>query len=456
VRHPSRRSCGGWFLGKDYIGWLYAIYRTMFCGKPGTTLYIFPEAQMGRRILWQNKDMNGKSMLSYIPGYEEYERTGRPNDFVRAASSQDMTLTLRHQPTGENCYIAIRQADPDTLVGANFKMFLISEYAIPGFNPNVLPYSVVPTMESNPDCQTLILTTWRGENHATKTWDAWNEMDSPDYFCDFRTLADGARPDGTPVMTLESVQNQVKAGNISLGTFQQEFLMSREAATEDAYYRMQLDQLYESERISPTIIANPLLPVFTAWDVGGMGKTPGERTAVWFFQKHPNGEVVFIDFMDFKNQALYQSITKVQARCAEMGYRHVVAVVPHDMKHTETTGTTKGRHFKTAGIKTHTLTKTSSVVADIEKVRPQILSCRFNEKYCKEGLKALKAYCPKPSNNFDEKGNAELGKPNHNWASHAADAFRYAILSIPYLSRYTESVLHRPRPTGDVTWAYRY
>jgi hypothetical protein len=420
-------------------------------------MYIFPEAKMGRRILWQNKDHYGKAMLSYIPGYDEYMRTGKANNFVHSVSSQDMSITLIHQPTGEKCYLNVIQADKDALVGANYGMFVISEYAIPGFDPSIIPYSVVPTMTNNPDCQTLILTTWRGENHATKTFDMWNAMnDGKEYFCDFRTIYDGRRPDGSLVTTPEQLEREVLAGNISVGTYKQEFLMDRTAATEDAYYRIQLDQLEASKRIDTTVIHNPLLPVYTAWDVGGMGKTPGERTAVWFFQHYPNGETFFIDFMEFKGLALYQCVTKVMANCAAKDYRHLVAVVPHDVKQTESTGTAKSRHFKNAGVRTHPLAKTASVVGDIEKVRPQLLTCRFNSLDCAEGLKALRAYSPKPSHNFDEKGDAELGKPNHNWASHASDAFRYAILAIPALSRYTDGMLTRPRPTGEVTWDYRY
>ena len=460
ITHNPRYTYLAWArrLGKDYIGWLYCIYRMMFTGQPGTALYIFPTADMGRRVLFNNKDLNGKSMLSYIPGFDQYGRGKHNHDLVRNVNNADLQITVKHVPTGEDSFIKIRQADPDTLLGANYKMFLISEFCVPDFNPDVLPYSVVPTMRNNPECQTLILTTWRGENHATKTFDLWNERnDGKLYFCDLRTILDGYKADGSPVTSMEALQEEVRAGNIKLSTFKQEFLMDRTAANESAYYSEQLDALTVAERISPRITHDPMLPVYTAWDIGGFGKTPGERTAIWFLQYNKyTRQTSYIDYMEAKQLSLNSTITKVIQRCSEMHYRHACAFLPHDAKQTESNGLQRLNHFKAANMVHYILPKTGSVQADIEQVRTALHGVQINSRLCEDGLRALKAYGAKELKGRDNLGDVTYGKADHNWASHASDAFRYSILAAKYFDRYDRSVAEFERQNKPAERNYRY
>jgi phage terminase large subunit len=61
----------------------------------------------------------------------------------------------------------------------------------------------------------------------------------------------------------------------------------------------------------------------------------------------------------------------------------------------------------------------------IEAVRRLFPSIWINEATTHGGVDALGAYCAK----LDEKRKVDLG-PNHNWASHAADAF--GLMAIDY------------------------
>ena len=50
---------------------------------------------------------------------------------------------------------------------------------------------------------------------------------------------------------------------------------------------------------------------------------------------------------------------------------------------------------------------------------------RFDAKRCAQGLESLRSY----RTEWDEKARAFKKTPDHNWASHGADAWRYLSLS---------------------------
>jgi hypothetical protein len=57
--------------------------------------------------------------------------------------------------------------------------------------------------------------------------------------------------------------------------------------------------------------------------------------------------------------------------------------------------------------------------------RKTIPFARFDAKRCGQGLEALRSY----RTEWDEKARAFKKTPDHNWASHGADAWRYLSLS---------------------------
>jgi hypothetical protein len=65
-------------------------------------------------------------------------------------------------------------------------------------------------------------------------------------------------------------------------------------------------------------------------------------------------------------------------------------------------------------------------VADgINAVRLMLAKCWFDEDRCARGTEALKQY----RREWDGKRQVWRERPLHDWASHAADAFRYGALS---------------------------
>jgi phage terminase large subunit len=73
--------------------------------------------------------------------------------------------------------------------------------------------------------------------------------------------------------------------------------------------------------------------------------------------------------------------------------------------------------------------------------RKTIPLARFDAKRCAQGLEALRSYRVE----WDEKARAFKKTPEHNWASHGADAWRYLSLSWRAPMRTEED---KPRPIG--------
>jgi hypothetical protein len=72
----------------------------------------------------------------------------------------------------------------------------------------------------------------------------------------------------------------------------------------------------------------------------------------------------------------------------------------------------------------------------------------FDRVKCERGLKSLRNYTKK----WDAKNKLWSAKPLHNWASHGADAFRYAALGAEDASMGD----HQKRPRQAIVEDYAY
>ena len=62
----------------------------------------------------------------------------------------------------------------------------------------------------------------------------------------------------------------------------------------------------------------------------------------------------------------------------------------------------------------------------IDAVRALIPRCWFDERKCERGIEALRQY----RKGWDDRLKVFRDRPLHDWASHAADAFRYGALTL--------------------------
>jgi len=183
---------------------------------------------------------------------------------------------------------------------------------------------------------------------------------------------------------------------------------------EGAYYAKALAQAREEGRIGAAA-ADPLMSLSAFWDIGGAGAR-ADATAIWLAQ-FIGEEIRVLAFYEAQGQPLEAHIDWLQSR----GYGRARMVLPHD-------GATRDRvhdvsfesALRQAGFEAEVIPNQGAGAARlrIEAGRRLFPRMCFAEEACRGGLLALAAYHEKR----DAQRNIGLG-PEHDWASHAADAF---------------------------------
>ena len=111
-------------------------------------------------------------------------------------------------------------------------------------------------------------------------------------------------------------------------------------------------------------------------------------------------------------------------------YQYNKHFLPHDANARELqTGITRVDFFNQRGINNVEVLRPTRFILgqdDISMVaRPKFSRCWFDEDKCKRGLECLRAY----HYEYDEKNRLLKDKPCHDWSSHSASAFIYALMA---------------------------
>lgn len=194
------------------------------------------------------------------------------------------------------------------------------------------------------------------------------------------------------------------------------------SSVEGAIFSGELKRAANEGRIG-SVPYNRTRPVDTIWDLGF-----GDLTAVWFVQAY--GEYFnFIDYMEGDGLTIADYLVKLQGR----GYVYGIDWLPHDgidtIIHHRLSGGDRSMSIemlmRAAGRNVRILPKL--LVADgINAARTIFPQCRFDAEKCADGIQALRHYQWGPLNEKGVRGR----EPLHNWASHAADAFRGAAIAV--------------------------
>lgn len=170
---------------------------------------------------------------------------------------------------------------------------------------------------------------------------------------------------------------------------------------------------------------NPLLPVFTVWDIG-----VADNTAIGFFQRvtqDANGypldvpKLNLIDFYESNAKGLQHYVKVLQAKA----YIYGIHFAPHDIAVKEWgSGLTRLETAKTLGIEFDVLRKTDIGDA-IENAQNNFHKLHINETTCSDWMDAIRQH----RREWDEKMLRFKDKPLHDWTSHAADVLKYAFLA---------------------------
>ena len=192
-------------------------------------------------------------------------------------------------------------------------------------------------------------------------------------------------------------------------------------AFDGAYFAKGLTEARAAGRIGK-VAADPLLPLRAFFDLGGSGAS-ADAMAIWIVQ-WVGQEIRVLDYVEGVGQVLAYYVGELRSR----GYRDALCVLPHDgINENSITGKRYADHLRDAGFAVEVVGNQGRGAAAmrIEAVRRVMPRCWFNEATTEAGRDALGYYHEKR----DDQRNVGMG-PEHDWSSHAADAF--GLMAIAY------------------------
>ena len=291
--------------------------------------------------------------------------------------------------------------DPDALRGIFLDGIVLDEYA--DMSPRVWSEICRPALVDRKGWA-IFIGTPKGKNHFWQLYEnAEKDKEWTRYL--FKASETGV------VAPEELVAARKEMGE---DEFQQEFECSWSAAIKGSYYGSIIEEAESDGRVSKVEV-DPALPVHVAWDLG-----ISDSCSLWFFQV-TMGEVRFVDFYEHSGVGLEHYVKVMEQK----GYWYGDDWLPHDAKVRELgTGRTRAETLVNMGSRPRMVTN-HKVEDGINAARLLLHHCWFDELNCEQGINSLRSY----QREWDDVKRVFRKTPLHNWASHAADSFRYASMA---------------------------
>ena len=189
-----------------------------------------------------------------------------------------------------------------------------------------------------------------------------------------------------------------------------------ETVNEGAYFAKQLSAAKSEHRIG-AVSADPLMTLRAFVDIGGTGQN-ADSFSLWAVQ-FVGLQIRVVDYYEAQGQPMATHVQWLRDR----GYTpdRLQIWLPHDGEKADTVfAVTPRSALESLGYHVETVPNQGKGAAmkRVEAARRLFPSIYFDQERCAGGLAALGWYHPK----LDAKRGIDLG-PEHDWASHGADAF---------------------------------
>lgn len=363
------------------------LIRQAFCDRVGTYVYFFPTSTLGRRILWDGANKEGKRFLDYIPK-EIIE--GNPN-------SVEMKIKLIN-----GSVIQIIGSDQIVNVGINPVGCIFSEFSLQ--DPACWNF-VRPILRENGGWAVFNYTP-RGKNHAYDLY--LMAKNNPDWFCSRLSITD------TGVLS-DSDMEAERAEGMSEQLIQQEYYVSFDQGAEGSYYARLLNKAELDGRLTD-LPFDPNTCVDTFWDLGVSDET------VILFVQNVGQQIHIIDMYRNEGEGLNHYAKVIQDKKESGGWTYGTHYAPHDITVREfgSGAQTRLDIARDLGVRFKIVPKIS-VPEGIELARGIFPRLWVDTHNCNYFIKAAENYHKR----FNERLNVYSDRPEHDWSSHAMDAFRY-------------------------------
>jgi phage terminase large subunit len=263
----------------------------------------------------------------------------------------------------------------------------------------------------------------------SEIWFSWNPTRKSDAVDEFLRVK---KPDGAIVVQANwkdnpwfpSVLEQERQQDLKLYPERYDHIWEGDYAKafEGAYFATGLSAAKREGRIGK-VTADPMLPIRAFIDIGGSGAN-ADAFVIWIVQ-WIGQEIRVLDYYESIGQAAGYHAQWLR----DKGYVKAILQFPHDGANANAiTGKRYQDHFADAGFNVDPAKANmgaGAVSMRIEAVRRLLPKMWFNETTTEPGRDALGFYHEKR----DSDRNVGLG-PEHDWSSHAADAF--GLMAICY------------------------
>lgn len=389
----------------------------------GTYWYMLPEYGQARKSMWDAINPHtGKRRID----------DAFPPEVRRNMSEQEMQIEFHNGSTLQ----LVGSDNFDSLVGSPPVGLVFSEYALS--NPTAWAYMRPILLENGG--WAAFNSTPRGKNHFKDMCDlAQKRMvmepkagagegvlvpTTKGWF--FSKLTNDDTQVFSPFQLQEELEDLQKIHGDEYGRalWLQEYFTSFDAAVPGAIFGGAMTKAQEQGRIGVVAI-DPTEPVHTAWD---LGRT--DMTAVWFFQVFLDGpRLVGFHGSSLKDVPYYANVVD------EWRGRHKVAIgtnyLPHDARpRTLASPRSILQQFQEENrrlgqrLGKFVIAPRLDKLEQIQAGRATIAKAMFDAERCQAGIEALKQYAFE----WDDEAKVFSSSPDHNWASHPADAFMVLAL----------------------------
>ena len=385
---PGLRAVECWSrrMGKDITYMSIAAMKAL--DRKGLYVHFLPEFAHARRTLWDGFTNEGERLIDI----------SFPKEIRKSLNEQEMRIELVNgsvwQLGGSDQY--------NRWVGSNPVGLVYSEFAIA--HPKGWEM-MRPILQANGGYAAFISTP-RGYNHfhgmleLAKRETGWRHSHQ-------NALDVG-------LMTEEQFQEEIRLG-MPEELARQEYKCDFSAANVGAILGKQMEAAEKQGRIS-------LEPV---WDMDGGGIIVSsdigfnDAAAFWFWQQQPGGRFALVDYEEDTGLDAEQWIDRLAAKpwpVAKLWLPHDARAKTFQTRHTVVQQFINSKWAKDIGL--------VPALRDQDKVnagRSMVPKCVFDAAACAQGILALRDWSFK----WNDERRTYSTAPDHNWASHAADAFCY-------------------------------
>lgn len=381
--------------GKDDVALHLAACRSM--QRPATYWHMLPEATQARRAIWEAVNPHtGKRRID--EAFPQPLRTKERNN--------EMFLGF----AGGSTWQVVGSDNFNSLVGSPPAGVVFSEYALA--DPQSWGF-ISPILRENGGWACFISTP-RGRNHLHALFEYASNTEG--WYAERLAANDTGAFTNPQLYEIEAEYKATFGPEHGQSLFEQEYLCSWDAAVLGAYYGRLLLEAEQDKRIT-TLPYDPVLPVWTAWDLG-----ISDHMSIWFAQAS-GGQVRVIDYYEAAGFGLDHYVQF----CLAKPYTYAGHLLPHDAQARELgTGKARIEVMEGLGLKNLNIVPQLEVQDGINAVRAVLPRCWFDKEKTNRGLECLRMY----RTEWDEKHKTLKPRPVHDWSSHGADAFRYLAVGL--------------------------